>query len=163
VRYRLFCPEDFAKLYAIEERCFEPVFRFSRPLMRELVSASESATWIAWKDESMAGFVIVSWAMNKSVLIAYIQTIEVTPEFRGQGIAEELLRYAENSACVAGAEWIWLHVSASNAAAIGLYRKNGYMRRGLRKNFYPQGGAALVYAKLLDDASAVDRSAISSD
>ena len=36
--YRLYQPGDFAALYAVEELCFEPPFRFSRAYMRQLIA-----------------------------------------------------------------------------------------------------------------------------
>jgi len=50
--YRLYQPADFAQLYAVEEICFQPPFRFSRALMRKLIANSSSATWIAEENGS---------------------------------------------------------------------------------------------------------------
>lgn len=147
--YRRYRADDFAELYGIEQLCFEAPFRFSRELMRRLVSARRSATWLALEEDAMAGFIVVTWAPERPGLVAYIQTIEVLPQFRGRGIARELMRRAEASAREAGAGWIWLHVAAENLPAIGLYEKCGYTLRGRQENFYPRGGAALVYAKPL--------------
>ena len=59
-------------------------------------------------------------------MVAYIQTLEVLPERRGRGVGGELLRRIEGSARAAGAQSIWLHVDAENAAAIRLYERHGY-------------------------------------
>ncbi len=45
--YRLYQPGDFPALYAVEELCFEPPFRFSRTYMRQLIESPNAATWIA--------------------------------------------------------------------------------------------------------------------
>jgi hypothetical protein len=54
--YRLYTPRDFPQLYAIEEVCFQPPFRFGRKYMRQLVNRLCTATWIAELDGLMAGF-----------------------------------------------------------------------------------------------------------
>jgi ribosomal protein S18 acetylase RimI-like enzyme len=152
VLYRHYKPEDFAALYAIEERCFQPPLSFSRRTMRQLVNSPHAATWIAEEDGHMAGFAIVEWAEENGAVVAYIQTIEVAPEQLRQGIGGELLRRIEESARSAGAQAIWLHVDAQNAAAIHLYEANGYRSEGREENYYTRGRAALIYGKPLGDS-----------
>ena len=150
--YRPYKPEDFDRLYALEELCFEAPFRFSRRYMRQLTGRANAATWIAEEDGRLIGFTIVEWAVQRSGVTAYIQTIEVAPEARGQGVARELLGRIEGSARLADAALIWLHVEAINAAAIRLYESQGYRCEGRKENYYPLGRAALIYVKRLDSA-----------
>ena len=176
--YRPYTPEDFAALYAIEELCFEPLFRFGRRSMRQFVSRSNAATWLAEEDGALRGFAIVEWTERKLRLsgsgpsppgckngvpgdgssllgcksrgTAYIQTIEVAPEARRRGVGRELLGHIEDSALAAGAAWIRLHVDEENAGAIRLYEAQGFHCQGRREDYYPLGHAALVYLKRLD-------------
>ena len=147
VDYRLYTPQDFPALYAIEESCFEPPLRFGRALMRRLVSSAGAATWIAEEDGRMAGFAIVEWTAVARGQIAYIQTIEVLSEYRGLGVGGELIGRAENSARDAAARAIWLHVDAENGAAIRLYEAHGYTRKGREEHYYARRRPALIYAK----------------
>lgn len=147
--YRLYKPEDFAALYAIEEACFERAFCFGRRYMRQLVECTSAATWIAEDDGKMTGFAIVEWSEETMGMVAYIQTLEVSPDWREQGIGRELLRCIESSARDAGAQAIWLHVHTENAAAIRLYHAHGYQSAGREENYYAPGKAALVCIKLL--------------
>ena len=149
MNYREYQPGDFAALYAVEELCFEPPFRFSRAYMRQLVRSANSATWIAEEGGELIGFAIVEWARSEKGTSAYIATIEVRPGRREKGIGAELLRRVEDSAVAAGAATIWLHVDAENAAAIRLYEAHGYVRQGREEHFYARHRAALVYAKAL--------------
>ena len=151
MEYRLYTPADFPALYAVEELCFAPAFRFSRTLMRQLVESPDSATWIAEEDAEpeieLIGFSIVEWTAGPSKSFAYIQTIEVHPAFRGRGIGGELLSRAEASARAAGAHSIGLHVDVENAAAIRLYESRGYARQGREEHYYARHRAAFVYEK----------------
>jgi len=149
VRYRLYQPGDFAALYAVEELCFEPPFRFSRGYMRQLVRSGNSATWIAEENSELIGFAVVEWTSSEEKTSAYIETIEVTQSRRGQGIGTELLRQVEGSAEAAGAGAIWLHVDAENTAAICLYESRGYLRQSREEHFYARHRAAFVYGKKL--------------
>ena len=150
MHYRLYTPDDFAALYAIEEVCFQPPHRFGRRYMRQLIESSCSAAWIAEHDGRMAGFAIVEWARESAEVVAYIQTIEVLPAERGQGVGHELLARMQASARQAGAAIIWLHVDAENAAAIRLYERNGFLCEGREADYYGPGRPALVFARVLD-------------
>lgn len=97
----------------------------------------------------MLGFAIVEWTVVAQPVTAYIPTIEVLPEQRGQGVGAELLRRLEGSAMAAGAGLIWLHVDPENDAAIRLYRAAGYERKGRHEHYYERYRAAEVYMKML--------------
>ncbi len=111
MEYRLYKPDDFAVLYGIEEICFHPPFRFGRRYLQWLVNAPNSATWIVEQSGTMAGFGIVEWTPSVRGLSAYIQTIEVLPDYRGRGAGCELLTRLQNAARDAGAVTVWLHVA----------------------------------------------------
>lgn len=151
--YRLYHPADFTPLYAIEELCFQPPLRFPRAYMRSLVESSSAATWIAEEDGKMTGFAIAEWSAEDGQTIAYIQTLEVSPDARRRGIGAELLRRLESSAQSARAHLIWLHVDAENAPAIHLYESHGYLEQGREESYYARGRDALIYTKHLDQPS----------
>lgn len=148
VQYRLYKDGDFTALYAIEEASFEPPFRFDRNYLRNLIASPQTATWVAEEDGTAAGFAIVTTGEEAEQTVAYLETIEVSPLWRGRGVGGELLRRVEGSAQAAGAAVLWLHVDAENAAAIRLYEAQGYVRSGEERDFYPRGRTALVYLKL---------------
>jgi ribosomal protein S18 acetylase RimI-like enzyme len=149
--YRSYTPQDFPALYAIEEACFEPSLRFSRAYLRQLVLASQAATWVAEQQNGpIAGFAIVEWARDDGSIVAYIETLEVIQELRGRGIGAELLHRVESSARAAGAVVLWLHADAENAPALRLYQAQGFLCEGREENYYAQGHTALIYAKMLE-------------
>lgn len=147
--YRIYQPEDFAALYAVEEVCFQPPFRFGRRYMRRLVDSRNGATWIAEEEGRMGGFSIVEWNDPAGGVNAYLSTIEVLPEFRGRGVGSELLRRAEDSARQTEAVRMWLHVDEANASAIRLYEARGYSYFDREEHFYAPGRGALIYKKAL--------------
>lgn len=149
MHYRLYKPEDFEALYTIEEACFVPPFTFGRRYMRWLVGAPNAATWIAEDLESMAGFAIVEWTPATNGISAYVQTIEVAPAYRGQGIGRTLLERVEASARDAIALVLWLHVEETNATAIRLYETSGFTAAGHAEDYYAPGRHALIYRKEL--------------
>lgn len=146
---RPYNPTDFAALYAIEERCFEPLLRFGRRMMQRLVVRRSAATWIAEHEGRMVGFAIVEWQQAIDGRAAYLQTLEVAPEARRTGAGSALLEACEQSASTACADRFWLHVDEENLAAIHLYQNHGLLCEGRVEDYYPLGRAALVYGKEL--------------
>jgi [ribosomal protein S18]-alanine N-acetyltransferase len=147
LNYRLYKPQDFEAVYGIEEVCFQPPMTFGRRYMRWLVQAQNAATWVAEDDGALTGFAIVEWTQAIHEISAYIQTIEVLPEMRGQGVGRELLKHMERSALEAGASSIWLHVDVGNFGAICLYERNGFVCAGDEENYYAPGRGAYIYRK----------------
>jgi ribosomal protein S18 acetylase RimI-like enzyme len=153
VEYRLYRREDFAALYAIEELCFAPPMRFSRAYMRKALERAAGVAWVAHDEGRLRGFAIAEWGTGDEGVAAYLLTLEVLAEERGQGVGSALLRGVEASAAAAGAGVLWLHVDAENAAAIRVYEARGYALRSREDGYYGRGRAALVYAKALTDPS----------
>jgi [ribosomal protein S18]-alanine N-acetyltransferase len=149
MHYRLYKPEDFEALYAIEETCFQPPYRFSRAYMRKVVQRRNTATWVAEEDAKLAGFAIVDWTERERVVTAYIQTIEVTPKVRKRGVGGELLRRVEETVRAAHAAVLWLHVEVRNTAAMSLYEAHGYRCEGREEDFYGPDRPALIFVKPL--------------
>lgn len=149
MEYRLFERDDFSDLYTIEEVCFQPPQRFSRPYMRNLIASPDTATWIAEEKGRMAGFGIVEWSQQITGTVAYIATIEVLPEQRGCGVGAELMRRLEGSANAEQAVFIWLHVDMENDPAMRLYERRGFHNSGRADHYYARNRPAAIYAKSL--------------
>jgi ribosomal protein S18 acetylase RimI-like enzyme len=147
--YRLYEPDDFDDLYAIEEVCFQSPERFTRRYLRQLIDSHGTVTWIAEENGQIAGFAIVEFVRDVAPTVAYISTIEVLPAQRGAGIGAELLRRLEGSANVERATGIWLHVDVENASAIRLYERLGYRKNSRANHYYARNRPAAIYVKQL--------------
>ena len=67
---------------------------------------------------------------------AELYNIASAPECRRQGVGQALLRRVLSDCEARGVRSIYLEVRASNAAALGLYEKVGFMRLGVRRRYY---------------------------
>jgi [ribosomal protein S18]-alanine N-acetyltransferase len=67
----------------------------------------------------------------------HLLNITVAPEHQGQGWGRTML----DALCIwargESMQWLWLEVRPSNARAIELYERYGFVRVGERKNYYP--------------------------
>lgn len=80
---------------------------------------------------------------------AEVLTLAVVPGLRCQGRGGLLLSAAIAEAARRGAVAMFLEVAQGNAAAIALYAAHGFLPVGVRKNYYPGGGAANVMRRAL--------------
>ena len=127
---RLGTVDDLAAICAIEAASFsdpwsEQTLRDSRvnPLYR----------FVAVKD----GARVLGYAgMFLTIPEAQIANIAVTPDARRQGLGRLLVRGLVREAEEAGAQVVFLEVREHNAGAIALYEQEGFIRVGMRKNYY---------------------------
>ena len=87
---------------------------------------------VAVDDEIVSGYVGSQSVMGESDMM----NIAVHPDYRRQGIAEALVLALVDALREKGIHCLTLEVRASNAPAIALYEKLGFMQVGLRKNYY---------------------------
>ncbi len=115
---------------ALEQACF------SRPwsedsLMAELFNETACFLVAVTTEGEVVGYAGLHCILNEG----YIDNVAVAPQYRRQGIAEELLgvflRYGR-----AHLTFLTLEVRPSNVPAITLYRKYGFQEIGRRKNYY---------------------------
>lgn len=65
-----------------------------------------------------------------------INNVAIRKEYRGHGIAYEMLKQLLEKAREMGLEEFTLEVRESNQSAICLYQKLGFQKEGIRENFY---------------------------
>lgn len=79
---------------------------------------------VAERGATLAGCVLLRpLAIPKA---AECKRLFVAPEFRGHGLASELMDYAESLAAAQGVTHIYLDSKPEFAAALALYRRRGY-------------------------------------
>lgn len=76
----------------------------------------------------------------------YIQSLFVAEGFRGQGLGEELMAFAEKK-IFASSPNVFLCVSSFNKGAIRFYRRLGYRKAGLLKDFVKKDSDELLMRK----------------
>lgn len=88
--------------------------------------------WVATFDDEVVAYVVLMPAVDECELLL----IGVAPNHLRQGIAQQLLSYAEQHARAQGCGKVHLEVRVSNTAALELYQSAGYDQVGFRKNYY---------------------------
>ena len=100
--------------------------------MSDFLSYSCNGAFICLADGVFAGYVTYT-AICGEIQIANVATV---PEFRRNGVGSCLIGHLVTFAKEADNEVITLEVRSENEPAICLYEKQGFVRAGVRKNFY---------------------------
>jgi ribosomal-protein-alanine acetyltransferase len=121
---------EFEQLSALDKKCIGAE-GWSANSFREQAEAPGGIVLAAYCGEKLAGLIAGFTASDTGEIL----TVSVSPEYRRQGIARQLIT-AFLEQVPEGTENIALEVRRSNAAAIGLYKSFGFEDAGVRKRFY---------------------------
>jgi ribosomal-protein-alanine N-acetyltransferase len=94
---------------------------------------------IAWENALPVGFALAFGAGEEFEIIA----LGVLPERRRAGIGAALLGALCGEVRRRGARGVILEVAADNAAARALYAGHGFVRAGLRRDYYRRAGRSV--------------------
>ena len=119
-----------AQIATLEKLCFSDPWS-ENSIASELENPL-SCWLVALDDDTVAGYVGSQSVLGESDMM----NIAVAPEYRRQGIAEALIRSLIGKLGENGNHCLTLEVRASNAPAIALYEKLGFVSVGRRPNYY---------------------------
>ena len=123
--------EDVPAVHEIDELSFslpwpERSFRF------EVSENPASRGWVVETDGRIIAMLVLWFIVDE----AHIATIATHPEFRRQGIGEEVLLVALKAVRTEGAKRAFLEVRAGNTTAQAMYKKYGFTVDGTRPHYY---------------------------
>ena len=143
MEYRKWRYEDVFQIAALEKECFSDPWSFQ--MLADTFFSEHTLSVAAAEDGKIAGYAFADLAVEE----ADLANIAVTKSFRRRGIAKELLSRLEAQVRAAGGRKMFLEVRVSNAPAMALYLKTGYVGRYARPRYYGNGEDALVMEKKL--------------
>ena len=123
-------PQHVPQVAALEQECF------SDPWSEESVALELDNPLSLWlvclEGERVLGYVGSQTVLDETDMM----NVAVSPGFRRRGIAENLIETLILTLKPRGSCSLSLEVRASNAPAIALYRKLGFVQVGRRPNYY---------------------------
>ena len=135
--------EDIMSIAALEKQCFSDPWSFR--MLADTFFGENVITAVAEEEGQLADYGFAVLAGED----ADIANVAVAPAFRRRGIARQILESLEKRAASAGVGRIFLEVRVSNAPAMALYLKCGYVGRYVRPRYYGDGEDALIMEKQL--------------
>jgi ribosomal-protein-alanine N-acetyltransferase len=123
----------------------DPILNWSEEKLRDCLQHADYLGFSLKDKDTILGYVLLNVAGDE----AHIMHIAVHPNYRHQGYATQLLRFAIEEIKTLSKYQIILEVRIDNLPAIKLYEKNGFIKIGERKNYYHACGKsynAVVYS-----------------
>ena len=146
VKYHQYEHSDLRAFAEIDRACFEPMFRYSEGLFRELLAKSSVFTYVEKEDGAIAGFVVAE-KMGNGGMRGHIITLDVKHGCRRKGVGAGLLEAAENQLAETGVKEVGVEVWTGNTAGLEFFTKMGYEDVKVTSNYYAKGYDAWVGRK----------------
>lgn len=125
-------PEDLLQVCEIEKDNFS--LPWSEKSFLESMERNDTLFLVALNGEEVAGYLGCYCVAGEGE----ITNVAVKSSYRRQGIGGKLLETLYEEAKALHTREFFLEVRESNEAAIGLYSRQGFVKEGVRKNFYEQ-------------------------
>ena len=123
-------PEDLAEVCKIEKDNFS--LPWSEKSFLESMERNDTVFLVALEDEEVAGYIGCYCIAGAGE----ITNVAVKASHRRKGIGGKLLQKLYEEGAALDTQEYFLEVRESNEAAIGLYLRQGFVKEGIRKNFY---------------------------
>ena len=112
----------------------EPALPFDERMVtqtwRQFFSSAEfGRAWLFSVGDELAGYVILTlgYSFEYRGREAFVDELYVEEKFRGRGVGRRAMEFVEERARELGVNAIHLEVDRGNDAALGLYRRTGYV------------------------------------
>ncbi len=132
LRFRAAVPADAQRLVDIDRAGAGT----GLPRLDDLCSGGSPTTGllaVAEQGGQLCGFALYTVVVDEGSL----NNIAVDPQCQGRGLGRQLLQHILGEMRAAGALRCLLELRASNAAALALYRSEGFSLDGKRPDYYP--------------------------
>lgn len=140
--YRTWTYADIGEIAALEQQCFSDPWSFQ--MLADSFISPNTATIAAEEGGEVVGYAFLTGIAGEEADLA---NIAVDARCRGRGVGGELLRRLEERARQLGVRRIFLEVRVSNADAMLLYLRHGYVGKYVRSRYYGDGEDAVVMWK----------------
>ena len=123
-------PEDLLQVCEIEKDNFS--LPWSEKSFLESMERDDTLFLVALDREEVAGYLGCYCVAGEGE----ITNVAVKSSYRRQGIGGKLLEKLYEEGALLDTQEFFLEVRESNEAAIALYSRQGFVKEGIRKNFY---------------------------
>ncbi len=123
--------EHIKDVHKIEEDCFSIPWS-EKSFYDELTKNKMAIYIVAKEDEKIIGYGGMWHVINEG----HITNVAVKKEYRGKGIGNQIINALIDIAKEKEMIGITLEVRTSNNVAQNLYKKNGFIIEGIRKEYY---------------------------
>lgn len=144
---RDFRPDDFSRLWELDQHCFPPGIAYSRVELMHYIRRHGAFTIVADTGVEIAGFAIGECVRTRGHVIS----IDVLDSFRRHGLGSMLMDEVEERFRRTGCDISLLETAVNNLGAITFYKRRGYLVIKTIPRYYNRHLDALRMGRKLDD------------
>jgi ribosomal-protein-alanine N-acetyltransferase len=133
-------PEDFPRLYEIDQICYQPDIAYSRAELRFYLNHADSIARVAEARREILGFVIAQIETDRW---AHVLTLDVMPEARRRKIGSALMASVHDICKARKVLMSFLEVDSANQGAQLFYEGLNYRYVATLRGYY--GGRSDAY------------------
>ncbi len=130
IDFRPMAGTDLEALIRIERAAYP--YPWTLGNFRDCLDAGYSS-WVAEVEGQLAGY----WVMMMVAGEGHVLNCCLAPAWQGRGFGRLLGEHLIDTARVHRTEFLFLEVRPSNAVALGLYQRLGFVVVGTRRGYYP--------------------------
>ncbi len=138
--YRSMSEEDFPAVAALEQATYATPW--SEQVFRDELAQPDRIYLVAVDESALAGYAGLMRVGEE----AHVTTVAVDDAWRGKKVGTALMLRLVDGAIRNGAAHLTLEVRTSNVIAQDLYRRFGMAPVGVRKNYYQNEDALIMWA-----------------
>lgn len=137
--------EDIEAVAGLERDIFSDPW--SANALTETLAQKQTLLLAAYENKTLVGYLILYYVLEDGE----IARIAVAEDWRRKGVASKLLKELALLCEDIGVTKLLLDVRESNASAYAFYEKQGFVRDGVRRNYYtnPTEDAVLMSCELI--------------
>lgn len=135
-------PDELPAILEIERAAFG-AHAWTEAMLSGALSAAPDLFLVAREGEVLVGHAIGQVAGD----VGEVLELATAPQARRRGVGAALLEALEGALRARGAVELWLELRADNAAAMALYRRQGYAITGRRPRYYADGMDAVLMSR----------------
>ena len=141
---RDYVPEDFQRLWQIDQLCFPPGISYTQADLRAFISLRDAFAIVAERvsptpeaEHGIIGFAIGQISKGRAgSRVGRIVTLDVVPESRRSGLGTRLMAACEQRMGAAGCRQVYLETAVNNEPALRMYARLGYEVVGRVPDYY---------------------------
>jgi ribosomal-protein-alanine N-acetyltransferase len=143
---REYSPEDFDRLWELDQRCFPTDIAYSRRELAHYLSRKTAICLIAEKGQTILGFIVGQTDPRR---FGHVITLDVELAERKLGIGSTLMQALEQRFREANYKSILLEVAVNNREGLSFYKKHGYSVLKILRHYYPGDLDGILMGKRL--------------
>ena len=148
IEYRRGTLEDLAAVALLDEKVFGPRHSYPAFVLRQFYDLGFYLVVAQAGEADIVGYALC--AMDAEEPLGWIMALAVDADFRGQGIAGQLISECEDNYFNGQVDAVLLTVDPENKGAIHLYEKVGFLTEELYADYFGAGEDRLLMVKELE-------------